>query len=798
MFLRCQCPKWVLSIFLLLVLSGPVLLGHGRLAATLVDEKGEPLPGAYFMIDALAMRSVADVEGKVSFDHVESGEYLFSASHVGYQTVRQKIVVRDDETLRLKVVLAEASAQLQEVVITGESAVQEIRQAPYHVNVLDAKPLQAQPAPMIALVNQIAGVKVREEGGMGSQVNIMLDGIGGKGVRIFVDNIPADLLGSGMALNNLPVNTIERVEVYKGVVPVKFGSDALGGVINIVPRSVQKDYVDASVTYGSWNTLQSTLSAGKHFGKDKTFFVGTTVFYNHSDNDYWMNNVDVKADELGNTRTDKARRFNDRYSSLLGEVTLGVERKPWADVFKLNVSASSTDKQWQHGVTANRPWGETFSEQQNFNAAVTWRKSGLVREKLDLSLVAGLNRKQTLFIDTARKIYYWNDQYIINQQQQGESGLFTHGRTRDMDNTNVFGRINALYTLNTMNVLNFTGFFTKENLSGKDEMGTLTYGHDPLENPQELLKSYAGLSWESKWWKERLTNIASLKHFYSRSVTSFLDVDYKYKGDQTVRASESGYGDALKIMLGPVLSAVASYEYTLRQPDAVELFGDYIQVFPNPQLRPERSRNLNLGLRFNRQKHSSLSAEVNFFYRKTSNQIFLNTLTFSEAAYMNLLGTETKGIESEIRFQPVSNVNLYVNGTYQDIRLDQADAGGRIQPRYIGARIPNTPYLFANAGTTVTLPDTQAKTFKIQLYYYFNFVNQFFRSWEIDGSQNTKAIIPGQFIHTAGLAWFFASERASLSAECRNFTNAEAYDNYSVQKPGRSIYIKLRIYLTKQ
>lgn len=66
----------------------------------------------------------------------------------------------------------------------------------------------------------MSGVRIRQDGGMSSNVTIMLNGIGGKGVRIFIDDIPADLLGSGMAMNNLPINILDHIEVYKGY-PIK-------------------------------------------------------------------------------------------------------------------------------------------------------------------------------------------------------------------------------------------------------------------------------------------------------------------------------------------------------------------------------------------------------------------------------------------------------------------------------------------------------------------------------------------------------------------------------------------------
>lgn len=88
------------------------------------------------------------------------------------------------------------------------------------------------------------GLKLRESGGVGSDINLMLDGFSGKHVKVFIDGVPQEGVGSSFGLNNIPVSFADRIEVYKGVVPVNFGTDAIGGVINIVTATPQILYCD--------------------------------------------------------------------------------------------------------------------------------------------------------------------------------------------------------------------------------------------------------------------------------------------------------------------------------------------------------------------------------------------------------------------------------------------------------------------------------------------------------------------------------------------------------------------------
>src|SRR5690606_26457631 len=110
--------------------------------------------------------------------------------------------------------------------------------------------------------------------------------------RIFVDDIPVDQLGSSFNLNNLSVNLIDRIDVYKGVVPIGLGADALGGAINIATDRKIGSFLDASYSIGSFNTHRASLDSKYRFSKSG-FTVSASGFYNYSDNNYTMEDMPV-------------------------------------------------------------------------------------------------------------------------------------------------------------------------------------------------------------------------------------------------------------------------------------------------------------------------------------------------------------------------------------------------------------------------------------------------------------------------------------------------------------------------
>ena len=121
--------------------------------------------------------------------------------------------------------------------------------------------------------------------------------------------MPLDTKGSGVSLANLPINIIDRIEIYKGVVPASLGTDALGGAINIITKQEKKDYLDVSYGIGSFHTHKADLNA--QFVEKKTgLIVRPTVGINYSKNDYRMKNVQMRDESGDNFIYGNPKRFS--------------------------------------------------------------------------------------------------------------------------------------------------------------------------------------------------------------------------------------------------------------------------------------------------------------------------------------------------------------------------------------------------------------------------------------------------------------------------------------------------------
>lgn len=150
-------------------------------------------------------------------------------SAVGYKTIEHDITIKTDYREKMNFTLQEDAIQLGEVSVVS-TGVNRVKNSAYNAVAVDTRDILNTTKTLSEALAKTPGLKLRESGGVGSDINLMLDGFSGKHVKVFIDGVPQEGVGSSFGLNNIPVSFADRIEVYKGVVPVNFGTDAIGGV----------------------------------------------------------------------------------------------------------------------------------------------------------------------------------------------------------------------------------------------------------------------------------------------------------------------------------------------------------------------------------------------------------------------------------------------------------------------------------------------------------------------------------------------------------------------------------------
>ena len=164
--------------------------------------------------------------------------------------------------------------------------------------------------------------------------------------------------------------------------------------------------------------------------------------------------------------------------------------------------------------------------------------------------------------------------------------------------------------------------------------------------------------------------------------------------------------------------------------------------------------------------------------------------------YENVLEARVYGFESELNYSFNKRFELTVNGTYQDMRNNQKMNGDRENTLY-SDRIPNMPFLFGNAAFNSNFVNVFKKKDKLSVYLSTLFVEAFYLNWPSQGFEEFKYDIPRQVSVDSGVTYSWNKSRYNISLECLNVLDAKRYDNFNLQKPGRSFSAKFRMFFSK-
>ena len=250
-------------------------------------QTGESLPGVNVVIESLQLGTVTNNKGEYRLKKIPEGEYRLSVSFIGYSTLEKQVNLKRGELIKLNFSLQQKSESLNEVVVSAKSEAREIRELAMPISVISMSELQGTVSDVTDVLAKTAGVKIRRSGGEGSASRISVRGLEGKRIGFFIDGTPMSDNSDFIDLNDIPVDMIERIEIYKGIVPAKFGGSSIGGAVNLVLIDYPPHYVDVSYSIKSFNTHKISTVV-KQNNAEKGYEYGFGGIYTYSDNNYEM------------------------------------------------------------------------------------------------------------------------------------------------------------------------------------------------------------------------------------------------------------------------------------------------------------------------------------------------------------------------------------------------------------------------------------------------------------------------------------------------------------------------------
>lgn len=724
--------------------------------------------------------TITSATGEFSIEVLKPGKYEIVVSGVGYKTKSHPVTVPGDPVV---ITLESEDRALQEVLVEGKSDTQLAAEQPVKSTIVNTQRYARLPSTMVELMNRTAGVRVRQTGGLGSNAGVIINGFQDRAIRYFRDGIPMDYLGAGYNFSLVPINQLERLEIYKGVLPVNLGADALGGGLNLVTRKKSTKSLETSYEIASFNTHRATLNV---YYPDTTHhtYVGVETFFNHSDNNY-----KVTPDLINET----VRLFHNEFTHYYGDLYGGVVNTVWADELRFGLTGYWLSRQNQYGSSMTQPFGAYTSEQYSVVPTIHYRKT-LLHKQLAIDQFFEQNTIRVNQVDTARGTYDWHGNFEPSDSYRGEASL--RGSLAKTSFSYLTSRTYLSYLFHRTRKLELNVVYSENGRHGRDPYG-MTFrgsGRDILSVPAKYTKLVTSLGLEAHLLDARLTNNLIIKHY----LFTIDALDANYYGDEQPRRESTtrwGIADAIKFSLNERSFVRASTAYAARLPEQDELFGDGNLHVANFELKPEKSMNVNAGYY---RASNTLVLEVNAFYRHTRDLILNVPYNFLFNQNQNIENVRGIGFETDALVHITPWLKVNGNFTYQDFRL--FNTGNVLKE---GSRLQNTPYFFANLG----LQSTHQKIFgngRMDVYWYFTFVREYYlnnipKNFEprgflgLWGSARFDApnIIPDQSVHTTGVTYFPAGDNLSIGVQVKNILDTNVYDNFRIQNAGRSFHLKL-------
>ena len=778
------------KILLLGMLCAQFILAKAQVAPAnlkgqLKSKEGNPIPSASIKFENTAYGAVSDHLGNYAIGNIKPGNYKIVISAMGFVAHKKEIELKAGETLQLNFSLNEKQEQMETVSVVGRTVNQQVNRQAFNVTSVDAQKLYNTTLDISGALDRVAGVRVRESGGVGSNFNLSLNGFSGNHIRYFIDGIPMDNFGSSFQINNIPINIADRVEVYKGVVPMWLGADALGGAINIVTANRYRNYIDASYSFGSFNTHRTVINASATSKNGLT--IQLNAFQNYSDNNY---KVKVEAANISTgayAPLATLNRFHDTYHNETLVANVGVLGKSYADKLLLGITLGQNYKEIQTGARMASVFGGWHRRGNIVMPTLKYKKENLIKG-LDVTINANYNLGTEQNIDTLNARFDWYG----NQKPNGTNGE----RARSLykyKNNNGLATAMLNYQIDKNQSVAVSNVFSTFNRKGSDPLNPANADY---ERTKRTNKNVLGFGYNFDQKNEWSATVFG-KYISQRNVNGNGGPDSK---DNTGRL---GYGLAATYFINDNLQLKGSYEQTNRMPEAQEIFGDVENQEGNPALKPEKSDNFNLGFNygFSVNADNKFAVSANAIYRNASNFIY-NRLNNNQSKLVadNRDGVRTVGGDAEIRYSYKNFLSAGTTLTYQYLQNLQ-----KYEPGFTGISVvykdqmPNIPYFYGNADVSVSLSDLGRKGNNLSIGYNLLYVHAFWLYWPSRGGKSAtdeKKVVPQQFNHDLSLVYSLKKGRYNVGLEAKNITNASLYDNFSLQKPGRAFYLNLRYFIT--
>jgi outer membrane receptor for ferrienterochelin and colicins len=455
--------KWFLRFslvpvfFIGLFYSSPLVAQNGTISG-IITAGGKPLPFTSLTVNNKRSGAVADSVGKYRITALSAGTHSVAVSVLGYKQETKTIVLAENDNQVLDFDLKRADNELKEVVVTGTLKEVTRSESPVPVEIYTPAFFKKNPTPNIfeALQN-INGVRPQLNCNVCNTGDIHINGLEGPYTMVLIDGMPiVSSLATVYGLSGIPNSLVERIEIVKGPASSLYGSEAVGGLINIITKRPENAPVfSADVFTTSWLEHNADISLKLNAGKKAVMLTGMNLFS-------YRNVMDKNNDRFTDiTLQDRASLFqkwsfqrkDNRLFSVIGRYAY---ENRWGGETRWKPALRGSDSIYAESIYTRR-----FELIGNYQLPV--------KEKLLLSfsyndhdhdsrygVTSFIGRQRVAFAQTT-----WDKVIRRHDLLAGVALRYTHFD----DNTPATSRIEGTKTINTPDITWLPGIFLQDEIT---------------------------------------------------------------------------------------------------------------------------------------------------------------------------------------------------------------------------------------------------------------------------------------------------------------------------------------------
>jgi outer membrane receptor for ferrienterochelin and colicins len=250
--------KYIFIVVTLIAMAQPTMGQYELKGQVLARSNGEKLPFASVKIKGTTTGTTTNEDGEFIFKDLNKGNHVFVFSYVGKLEKISEIKIEKNTSIKIE--LNDDPSQLNEVVVTGNLKEMSKSESAIPIDIITPSFFAKNPTPNIfEAMQSVNGVRPQINCNVCNTGDIHINGLEGPYTMILIDGMPiVSSLGSVYGLFGIPNGLIERIEVVKGPASTLYGSEAVGGLINIITKvplkSPKFSFESNSTSWGEWNT----------------------------------------------------------------------------------------------------------------------------------------------------------------------------------------------------------------------------------------------------------------------------------------------------------------------------------------------------------------------------------------------------------------------------------------------------------------------------------------------------------------------------------------------------------------